>query len=145
MIGGAKAAYCAVRMVARIWRSSRAGCAIVGTSRSTRFDWLGTDQDQNDGDRIFAPFAGAHFGWGHPWSAHWTGKDRLPTEPISGSAFVGSGTGILWADVPGWPATHRGVFLFNDWLLKKTHVYRPRWEGALRLPEGDPYRMPRRS
>ena len=27
------------------------------------FNWLGTDNDQTAGDKIFAPFFGAHFGW----------------------------------------------------------------------------------
>lgn len=30
------------------------------------FEWLGTDNDQNQGDRVFSPFPGAHFGWNHP-------------------------------------------------------------------------------
>ncbi len=33
------------------------------------FNWLGTDNDQNEGDRLFMPFLGAHYGWGHAWSA----------------------------------------------------------------------------
>ena len=32
------------------------------------FDFIGTDNDQNEGDKIFMPFFGAHFGWGHTWS-----------------------------------------------------------------------------
>ncbi|MEZ6113810.1 MAG: hypothetical protein R3C99_22775 [Pirellulaceae bacterium] len=30
------------------------------------FNWLGTDNDQSQGDKIFAPFYGAHFGLGAP-------------------------------------------------------------------------------
>jgi hypothetical protein len=26
------------------------------------FNWLGTDNDQNEGDRVFMPLWGAHFG-----------------------------------------------------------------------------------
>jgi putative membrane-bound dehydrogenase-like protein len=37
------------------------------------FDWLGTDNDQNYGDKIFSPFYGAHFGWGHTWD-----RPRIP-------------------------------------------------------------------
>ncbi|MDB6155380.1 MAG: hypothetical protein JWL90_3833 [Chthoniobacteraceae bacterium] len=106
------------------------------------FDWLGTDNDQNEGDRFFMPFAGAHFGWGHSWSANWTGAGHLPTTPISGPVFPGSGTGIVWADLPSWPASHRGVFLVNDWLLKNTGVYQPRWTGALMEPAADPFSNP---
>ncbi|MES2569393.1 MAG: PVC-type heme-binding CxxCH protein, partial [Verrucomicrobiota bacterium] len=102
------------------------------------FDWLGTDNDQNEGDRFFMPFIGAHFGWGHVWSANWTGAGHLPTTPISGPVFPGSGTGVVWSDPAAWPASHRGVFLVNDWLLKKTYVYRPRWNGALMEPAIDP-------
>ena len=28
-----------------------------------QFNWLGTDNDQTMGDKLFAPFYGAHFGW----------------------------------------------------------------------------------
>ena len=35
------------------------------------FNWIGTDNDQTTGDRVFMPFLGAHFGWNHPWSSHW--------------------------------------------------------------------------
>ena len=100
------------------------------------FNWLGTDNDQSDGDRVFMPFFGAHFGWGHVWSNHWTGKEHPPTAPISGPVFDGSGTGILYYDAPQMPPAYRGVWLFNDWLRKTTFVYRPRWDGALLQPEG---------
>jgi putative membrane-bound dehydrogenase-like protein len=100
------------------------------------FNWLGTDNDQSDGDRVVMPFFGAHFGWGHVWSNHWTGKDHAPTAPISGPVFDGSGTGILYYDAPQLPLAYRGVWFFNDWLRKTTFVYRPRWEGALIQPEG---------
>jgi putative membrane-bound dehydrogenase-like protein len=100
------------------------------------FNWLGTDNDQSDGDRLFMPFFGAHFGWGHVWSNHWTGSDHAPTAPISGPVFDGSGTGIVYYDAPQMPPAYRGVFFVNDWLRKTTFVYRPRWEGALIQPEG---------
>jgi len=100
------------------------------------FDWLSTDQDQNDGDRLFMPFYSADFGWSHRWSTHWTGENHLPTAPISGPTWQGSGTGVLFADTPNWPASHRGVWIINDWLLKSTHVYRPTWDGALLQPAG---------
>ena len=100
------------------------------------FNWLGTDNDQSDGDRVFMPFFGAHFGWGHVWSNQWTGSDHAPTAPVSGPVFDGSGTGIVYYDAPQMPPAYRGVFFFNDWLRKTTFVYRPRWEGALIQPEG---------
>ncbi len=100
------------------------------------FNWLGTDNDQNEGDRIFMPFLGAHFGWGHAWSAHWTGEGHLPTAPISGPVFTGSGTGIVFYDAPQFPEQFRQVFFINDWLRKTMFVYRPRWDGALMQPEG---------
>ena len=100
------------------------------------FDWLGTDNDQSDGDRIFMPFFGADFGWAHRWSAHWTGDGHLPTVPLSGPVFTGSGTGIAYADSPALPAAYRGVWFINDFLHRTTYVYRPRWEGALLQPEG---------
>ena len=100
------------------------------------FDWLGVDQDQSDGDRLFMPFYSAEFGWSHAWSPHWTGENHLPTVPISGPVFLGSGTGVLFADAPNWPEKYRGVWLVNDWLFKKTQVYRPAWQGALMLPQG---------
>lgn len=100
------------------------------------FDWLGTDQDQNEGDRLFMPFYSADFGWSHRWSTHWTGENHLPTAPISGPVYLGSGTGVIFADAPNWPVSHRGVWIINDWLLKTTHVYRPVWDGALMKPQG---------
>jgi putative membrane-bound dehydrogenase-like protein len=101
-----------------------------------QFNWLGTDNDQSEGDRIFMPFYDAHFGWAHTWSANWTGDGHPPTAPVSGPTFTGSGTGVVYADTPGWPATHRGVWFINDFLHRTTYLYRPRWEGALMLPAG---------
>lgn len=95
------------------------------------FNWLGTDNDQNEGDRIFMPFFGAHFGWAHWWSAHWTGEGHLPTVPLSGPVFTGSGTGIVYSDSPQMPPEYRGVWFINDWLRRTTFVYRPQWDGAL--------------
>lgn len=94
------------------------------------FNWLGTDNDQTVGDKIFAPFYGANFGWGHPWSFDWMGDDHLPSAPSSGPPFEGSGTGVAYAGLENYPDAYRGVFLINDWLRREVYVYRPRWEGA---------------
>ncbi|MFM8878078.1 MAG: PVC-type heme-binding CxxCH protein, partial [Verrucomicrobiota bacterium] len=99
-------------------------------------NWLGTDNDQTTGDRVFMPFARAHFGWNHPWSAHWGTEAHAPSAPVSGPLFEGSGTGIVFGDAEGFPASHRGVFFINDWLRKTTFVWRPRWDGALMRPAG---------
>lgn len=95
------------------------------------FDWLGTDNDDSGGDRLVMPFFGAHFGSRHPWSNDWTGEGHLPTVPISGPMFEGSGVGIVYYDAGQFPESHRGVFLIGDWLLKKVYVYHPAWDGAL--------------
>lgn len=100
------------------------------------FHWQGTDNDQNQGDRVFMPFRGAHFGWGHSWSAHWTGQGHLPTAPISGPVFHGSGTGIVYYNAEQFPDSYRGVWFFNDWLRKTTFCYRSSWTGGLLEPEG---------
>lgn len=100
------------------------------------FNWLTTDNDHSEGDRIVMPFHGAHFGWGHAWSAHWTGERHPPTVPVSGPLFPGSGTGVLFYDAPQFPPEWRGVWLFNDWQRKTTFAYRPRWDGALLQPQG---------
>lgn len=105
----------------------------------TGFNWLGTDNDQNDGDRVIMPFYGAHFGWSHTWSPDWLGRDHLPTVPVSGPVFVGSGTGIVYHDAPPFPAAYRGGFFIGDWLLKKVYFYRPRWDGAMIQPAGGTY------
>ena len=102
----------------------------------TGFHWLGTDNDQTTGDRVFMPFPRAHFGWNHPWSAHWGTEPHAPSAPVSGPLFEGSGTGIVFGDSAAFPASHRGVFFINDWLRKTTFVWRPRWEGALMRPDG---------
>ncbi len=100
------------------------------------FNWLGTDNDQTSGDRVFMPFYGAHFGWNHPWYAQWADAPEAPTAPVSGPLFEGSGTGIVFGNSPRFPLSHRGVFFINDWLGKSTFIWRPRWEGALQRPEG---------
>ena len=100
------------------------------------FNWLGTDNDQSDGDRIFMPFFGADFGWAHKWSPDWTGLGHLPTVPISGPVFTGSGTGIVFSESPSLPARLRGTWFINDFLHRITYAYRPRWDGALLQPAG---------
>lgn len=100
------------------------------------FNWVGTDNDQTSGDRVFMSFDGAHFGWNHPWSSHWSTAFHAPTAPVSGPLFEGSGTGIVFGDSPQFPSDYRGVFFINDWLRKTTFVWRPQWDGALMRPRG---------
>ncbi len=100
------------------------------------FNWLGTDNDQTTGDRVFMPFFGAHFGWNHPWSSHWSAEPHAPTAPVSGPLFEGSGTGVVFCQSPQFPPEYRGMFLVNDWLQKTTYVWRPQWDGALLRPAG---------
>ncbi len=101
------------------------------------FNWLGTDNDQSAGDRIFMPFYGSHFGWGHPWSFSWTGENHLPTVPISAPPFEGSGTGVIHYHADQFPETYRDVFFVGDWLRREVVVFRPQWDGALMVAEGD--------
>lgn len=100
------------------------------------FNWLGTDNDQNEGDRVFMPFWNAHFGWNHPWSSHWNIKPHPTCAPVSGPMFEGSGTGIIFCDSPQFPPEYRKVFFINDWLRKTTFAWKPTWDGALLKPEG---------
>jgi putative membrane-bound dehydrogenase-like protein len=97
------------------------------------FNWLGTDNDQTQGDRIIMPFFAAHFGWGHRYSSHWSGAGNLPTVPVSGPLFSGSGAGIIYYAHEHFPPQYQNVFFINDWLFG-TYVYRPNWNGALRTP-----------
>lgn len=99
------------------------------------FNWLGTDNDQSQGDRFVMPFFGAHFGWGHPYSSHWSGDKNLPTVPVSGPMFPGSGAGIIYYDHEHFPTAYRQLFILNDW-LDGTMLYRPTWDGAIMKPEG---------
>ncbi len=99
------------------------------------FSWLGTDNDQTQGDRLLMPFFGAHFGWGHRYSSHWSGDGNLPTAPVSGPMFPGSGAGIIYYAHPHFPPDYQHVFIINDW-LNGTHIYRPSWDGTLMRPEG---------
>lgn len=96
------------------------------------FHWLGTDNDQTQGDKIFAPFMGAHFGWGHPWSYHWTGENHLPTVPASAPLFEGSGAGVVYYHAEQFPAEYRDLFFINDWMRREVYAFRPQWNGALR-------------
>lgn len=100
------------------------------------FNWLGTDNDQSQGDRVFVPFYGAHFGWNHPWSSHWSPDAHAPTAPVCGPLFQGSGTGVIFCMSPQFPPSYRGAFLVNDWLSKKTYLWRPEWNGAMPRPQG---------
>jgi len=77
------------------------------------------------------PFMGAHFGWGHRYSSHWTGLGNLPTVPVSGPMTSGSWVGIEYYAHSHFPAEYRDVFLINDWMYG-TYLYRPGWDGALR-------------
>ncbi len=132
-----------------ILRYDPAGRALTIHSRGYRnpwdiafdasFDWLGTDNDQTGGDRIFMPFQNAHFGWGHPWSPTWPGEGHLPTAPNSGPIIEGSYTGIVFADTAHFPASHRGVWFVGDWMRKAVYLYRPDWRGALNVPQDDRY------
>ena len=100
----------------------------------SQFNWLGTDNDQNLGDKIFSPFYSANFGWGHPWSYDWLGDDHLPSAPSAGPLFEGSGTGVIFCDLDGYPAWINGAYLINDWLKREIYVYRPEWKGAWMRP-----------
>ena len=100
------------------------------------FDWLGTDNDQTTGDKVFAPFYGAHFGWGHPWSFDWKGIDHLPTIPISMPLYEGSGAGVIHYNATHFPDEYRGAFFVNDWMRREVYLFKPEWEGAFRRHEG---------
>ncbi|MCA9042755.1 MAG: PmoA family protein [Planctomycetaceae bacterium] len=100
------------------------------------FNSLGTDNDQTQGDKIFAPFYGAHFGWGHPWSYDWTGDGHLPTVPASAPLFEGSGTGVTHYHATHFPKEYRNVFFVNDWMRREVYAFRPKWDGALLTCEG---------
>ncbi len=100
------------------------------------FNLLGTDNDQDGGDRVFMPFWNAHFGWNHSWSSHWNNKPHPTCAPVSSPMFDGSGTGIIFCDSPQFPPEYRKVFFINDWLRKTTFAWKPKWEGALMKPEG---------
>ena len=100
------------------------------------FNWLGTDNDQIQGDKIFMPFHGGHFGWGHGWSFHWTGEGHLPTAPMSAQLFEGSGAGVIHYHATQFPKEYQGVYFINDWMRREVYVFRPEWKGALQVAEG---------
>lgn len=101
------------------------------------FNWLGTDNDQTMGDKIFAPFYGSHFGWGHAWSYDWKGDDHLPTAPSSGPLFEGSGAGVIFCGLESWPEKYRDAFFISDWLNREVLIYQTKWDGAWRKPDGE--------
>ena len=100
------------------------------------FHWLGTDNDQVAGDRVFMSIPGGHFGWNHPWSSHWSEALHLPTAPVSGPLWEGSGTGVIYYEGGSFPESHQNAFFINDWLGKVTYIWRPVWDGALMRAEG---------
>lgn len=102
------------------------------------FTWLGTDNDQNLGDKIFSPFYGAHFGWGHEWNSEWTDNKWTSVAP-SGPLFEGSGAGITWWNSPSVPDPFRGVFLINDWMSRKIYAYKPKRDGTAIAPANVPF------
>ena len=102
------------------------------------FDWLGADQDQNDGDKFYMPFKGAHFGWNHAWSSHWVGNDHLPTAPTLGVHVDGSTTSVVHYDLDSFPEKYRGFFV-GDWLRKVVYFVQAEWDGArMTMAEGKP-------
>ncbi|MCA9434802.1 MAG: c-type cytochrome [Candidatus Omnitrophica bacterium] len=101
------------------------------------FNWFGTDNDQDGGDRIMMPFYGARYAHRHPWDYQWKGDDHLPTLPASGPFFHGSGTGVSYYSSEEFPQDYRGVFFIGDWLLQKVYVIHPRWDGALLKSNSD--------
>ncbi len=100
------------------------------------FNWLGTDNDQVQGDKIFMPLYGGHFGWGHGWSYHWTGEDHLPTVPMSAPLFEGSGAGVIHYHATQFPEEYQGVYFINDWMRREVYAFRPEWKGALQVARG---------
>ena len=102
-----------------------------------QFNWLGTDNDQTMGDKLFTPFYGAHFGWGHTWSYDWKGDDHLPTAPSSGPLFEGSGAGIIFCEIPAYPDKYKNIFLYSDWLNREVRIFRTKWDGAWRKADRD--------
>lgn len=102
-----------------------------------QFCWLATDNDQTLGDKIFAPFFGSQFGWGHAWSYDWAGESHLPTVPASAPLFEGSGTGVVHYHAEQFPPQYRDIFFVNDWLRREVYAFRPRWDGALMTHDGE--------
>ncbi|MGC6550801.1 MAG: PVC-type heme-binding CxxCH protein [Rubripirellula sp.] len=96
----------------------------------SEFNWLGTDNDQTEGDKVYAPFFGAHYGWGHPWSFHWKGIGHLPTVPISMPLYEGSGAGVIHYQSNHFPPEYQGMFFVNDWMRREVYLFKPEWKGA---------------
>lgn len=99
------------------------------------FDWLATDNDAGpEHDRVITPFAGAHFGKGHPWFDSWDGDGSPGTVPLSGlfPNANGSGVGVVFYTAPQWPATYQNTFLIGDWIRKSVYAYKGAWRGAQR-------------
>jgi glucose/arabinose dehydrogenase len=80
---------------------------------------------------MMSPFFGANFGWNHPWRSHWSAEPDDATAPVSGPLYEGSGTGVVYSSSRNFPEAYRNCFFINDWLQKKTWLWRPSWSGAL--------------
>ena len=95
------------------------------------FNWIGSDNDQDGGDKTFMPFMGAHFGWGHRWSSVWKWNDHAPTVPESAPFQIGAATGVTFYGFKQFPKEYQNVWFLNDWDRKRIWCFRPTWEGAL--------------
>jgi putative membrane-bound dehydrogenase-like protein len=101
------------------------------------FNWLGTDNDPGrPGDRIFMPIRHGHYSMRHPWKFDWMGKH--PAVAPSSDLFPGvsgSGTGVVYYTSQHFPEKYRDRYLVADWTNNCIFLYKPKWDGALQLPD----------
>jgi putative membrane-bound dehydrogenase-like protein len=103
------------------------------------FNWLATDNDPGpQRDRIFMPLQYAHYTMRHPWLFDWMGES-LAVAPASKlfQGTSGSGTGVEFYMAEHFPAAYRNTYLIADWTNHKVSFYKPQWDGALQVPDGE--------
>ncbi|MFT5130558.1 MAG: putative membrane-bound dehydrogenase-like protein, partial [Rhodothermales bacterium] len=109
----------------------------------TGFNWIGTDNDPGPpADRIFMPVQYGHYTFRHPWIFDWIGKHGAVAP--SSDLFLGksgSGTGVAYYTSAHFPGEYRGHYLIADWTNNCVFLYKPKWDGALQVPEVDKIKL----
>ena len=101
------------------------------------FNWLGTDNDQTTGDRVFMPFRRSPFRLESPVEFALVATSRIRRRRRSAArCSKARGPASSFTTAPQFPPEFRGVFFHQRLAAKTTFVWRPAWDGAAMRPAG---------